>query len=61
MLWPRELLSELVRFCEGEKFVETVEPGEVETFATIEKTALPEIDVAESQERAKGKMLTDGF
>ena len=57
-LLVRELLTELMSFSEREKFVEAMQTGEVETFTAIKKTSLPEIHVAESQERAKGKVLT---
>ena len=38
-----------------------MQPGEVETLTTIEKAALPKIDVAESKEGTEREVLAQGF
>ena len=45
------------RSLRRKKFVETVQPREVVTFAAVEKSPLPDIDVEEAQEWAKRQPL----
>src|SRR6478672_11312826 len=54
-------VRQLVGFRHGEKLVERVEPREVKTFATIEKTLLPEVNIEEPEERPKREMLRQQF
>src|ERR1700731_1461132 len=52
---------QLVRFGHGKKLVESVEPGEIITVASIEKSLLPNVDVKEAQERTKRQTLRKPF
>src|SRR4051812_29892007 len=53
--------GQLVCFRDGEKLIEPMEPGEVITFATIEKSFLPDVDIKESKEGAERKTLRQKF
>src|SRR6476469_6134267 len=54
---PRLRLGQLVGLRHRKEFVETMEPGEVITFAAVKKTLLPDINVEKPEKRTKRQML----
>ncbi len=57
----RRRFLQLVGLGDRKKFVETVQPREIITFASVEKSPLPDIDIEEAQEWAKRQPLCEAL
>src|SRR4051812_21612813 len=53
--------GQLVGFRDGEKFIKPVKPGEIITFAPVEESFLPDVNIEESKEGAEWKRLRQKF